>query len=150
MMLKNIVSKLILNKDLSNSELNFLFNKIINAKIDENLISAILTLISRNGYNYKNILVAAKILRKKLIKVKVPKNSIDTCGTGGDGKHTLNVSTAAAIVLAGLGVNVVKHGNRSITSNCGSADVLEKLGINILDNKKNLEKKIKKDKFIFS
>ncbi len=149
MMLKNIVSKLILNKDLSNSELNFLFNKIINAEINENLISAILTLISRNGYNYKNILVASKILRKKLIKVKVPKNSIDTCGTGGDGKHTLNVSTAAAIVLAGLGVNVVKHGNRSITSNCGSADVLEKLGINILDNKKNLEKKIKKDKFIF-
>jgi len=149
MMLKNIISKLILNKDLSNSELNFLFNKIINAEINENLISAILTLISRNGYNYKNILVAAKILRKKLIKVKVPINSIDTCGTGGDGKHTLNVSTAAAIVLAGLGVNVVKHGNRSITSKCGSADVLEKLGINILDNKKNLEKKIKKDKFIF-
>ena len=149
MMLKNIVSKLILNKDLSNLELNFLFNKIINGEINENLISAILTLISRNGYNYKNILVAAKILRKKLIKVKVPKNSIDTCGTGGDGKHTLNVSTAAAIVLAGLGVNVVKHGNRSITSKCGSADVLEKLGINILDNKKNLEKKIKKDKFIF-
>jgi len=148
-MLKNIISKLILNKDLSNSELNFLFNKIINAEINENLISAILTLISRNGYNYKNILVAAKILRKKLIKVKVPINSIDTCGTGGDGKHTLNVSTAAAIVLAGLGVNVVKHGNRSITSKCGSADVLEKLGINILDNKKNLEKKIKKDKFIF-
>lgn len=149
MMLKNIISNLILNKDLSNLELNFLFNKIINAEINENLISAILTLISRNGYNYKNILVAAKILRKKLIKVKVPKNSIDTCGTGGDGKHTLNVSTAAAIVLAGLGVNVVKHGNRSITSKCGSADVLEKLGINILDNKKNLEKKIKKDKFIF-
>ena len=149
MMLKNIISKLILNKDLSNSELNFLFNKIINAEINENLISAILTLISRNGYNYKNILAAAKILRKKLIKVKVPINSIDTCGTGGDGKHTLNVSTAAAIVLAGLGVNVVKHGNRSITSKCGSADVLEKLGINILNNKKNLEKKIKKDKFIF-
>lgn len=149
MILKNIISKLILNKDLSNSELNFLFNKIINAEINEYLISAILTLISRNGYNYKNILVAAKILRKNLIKVKVPKNSIDTCGTGGDGKHTLNVSTAAAIVLAGLGVNVVKHGNRSITSKCGSADVLEKLGINIVDNKKNLEKKIKKDKFIF-
>jgi anthranilate phosphoribosyltransferase len=148
-MLKNIISKLIINKDLSNSELNFVFNKIINAKINENLISAILTLISRNGYNYKNILVASKILRKKLIKVKVPQNSIDTCGTGGDDKHTLNVSTAAAIVLAGLGINVVKHGNRSITSKCGSADVLEKLGINILDNKKNLEKKIKKDKFIF-
>jgi anthranilate phosphoribosyltransferase len=148
-MLKNIISKLFLNKDLSNLELNFLFNKIINAEINDNLISAFLTLISRNGYNYKNILVAAKILRKKLIKVKVPKNSMDTCGTGGDGKHTLNVSTAAAIVLAGLGVNVVKHGNRSITSKCGSADVFEKLGINILDNKKNLEKKIKKDKFIF-
>ena len=149
MILKNLVTKLIVNKDLSNSELNFLFNKIINTEIDENLISAILTLISRNGYNYKNIFTTAKILRKKIIKVKVPKNSIDTCGTGGDGKHTLNVSTAAAIVLSGLGVNVVKHGNRSITSKCGSADVLEKLGINIMNNKKNLEKKIKKDHFIF-
>ena len=127
MNVKNLITKLILNKDLSDSELNLLFNKIINAEINENLISAILTLITRNGFNYKNILSAAKILRKKLIKVKVPKNSIDTCGTGGDGKHTLNISTAAAIVLAGLGINVVKHGNRSITSKCGSADVLEKL-----------------------
>ena len=105
MMLKNIVSKLILNKDLSNSELNFLFNKIINGEINENLISAILTLISRNGYNYKNILVASKILRKKLIKVKVPKNSIDTCGTGGDGKDTFNISTLASFVAAGAVVD---------------------------------------------
>jgi anthranilate phosphoribosyltransferase len=149
MNIKDLITKLILNKDLSSSELNFLFNKIINAEINENLISIILTLITRNGFTYKNILSAAKILRKKLIKVKVPKNSIDTCGTGGDGKHTLNISTAAAIVLAGLGVNVVKHGNRSITSKCGSADVLEKLGINIQDNKKNLQNKIKKHNFIF-
>ena len=149
MILRNVITKLIHDKELSDSELNFLFNKIINAEINENLISAILTLITRNGFTYKNIFSAAKILRKKLIKIKVPKNSIDTCGTGGDGKHTLNISTAAAIVLAGLGVNVVKHGNRSITSKCGSADVLEKLGINILDNRKNLEKKIKKNNFIF-
>ena len=141
MILGNIITKLIHDKELSDSELNFLFNKIINAEINENLISAILTLITRNGFTYKNIFSAAKSLRKKLIKIKVPKNSIDTCGTGGDGKQTLNISTAAAIVLAGLGVNVVKHGNRSITSKCGSADVLEKLGINILDNRKNLEKK---------
>ena len=149
MILGNIITKLIHDKELSDSELNFLFNKIINAEINENLISAILTLITRNGFTYKNIFSAAKSLRKKLIKIKVPKNSIDTCGTGGDGKQTLNISTAAAIVLAGLGVNVVKHGNRSITSKCGSADVLEKLGINILDNRKNLEKKIKKNNFIF-
>lgn len=148
MNVQNLITKLILNKDLSDSELNLLFDKIINGEINENLISAILTLITRNGFNYKNILSAAKILRKKLIKVKVPKNSIDTCGTGGDGKHTLNISTAAAIVLAGLGINVVKHGNRSITSKCGSADVLEKLGVNILDNTKNLEKN-KERKFHF-
>jgi len=149
MILKNLITKLICDKKLSDTELNFLFNKIINAEINEHLISAILCLITRNGFNYKNILSAAKILRKKLIKVNVPKNSIDTCGTGGDGKHTLNISTAAAIVLSGLGVNVVKHGNRSITSKCGSADVLEKLGFNIVDNKKKLEKKNKKRKIYF-
>ena len=73
MNVQNLLTKLILDKDLSDSELNLLFNKIINTEINENLISAILTLITRNGFNYKNILSAAKILRKKLIKVKVPK-----------------------------------------------------------------------------
>ena len=76
MILGNVITKLIHDKELSDSELNFLFNKIINAEINENLISAILTLITRNGFTYKNILSAAKILRKKLIKIKVPKNSI--------------------------------------------------------------------------
>ena len=149
MILNKIIAKLIINKKITDSELNFLFTKIINAEINEHLVSSILTLITRNGFNYNNVLSAAKILRKKLTKIKVPKNSIDTCGTGGDGKQTLNISTATAITLAGLGVSVVKHGNRSITSQCGSADVLEKLGINITDNKKNLEKKIIKNKFIF-
>jgi anthranilate phosphoribosyltransferase len=149
MILNKIITKLILNKKLSDSELNFLFTKIINSEINEHLISSILTLITRNGFNYNNILSSAKILRKKLIKIKVPLNSIDTCGTGGDGKQTLNISTATAIVLSGLGVSVVKHGNRSITSKCGSADVLEKLGVNIFDNKKILEKNIIKNKFIF-
>ena len=82
MIIENVITKLIHDKELSDSELNFLFNKIINAKINENLISAILTLITRNGFTYKNIFSATKILRKKLIKIKVPKNSIDTCGTG--------------------------------------------------------------------
>ena len=145
MILNKIITKLIINEKVSDSELNFLFTIIIN----EHLISSILTLITRNGFNYNNILCSAKILRKKLIKVKVPVNSIDTCGTGGDGKQTLNISTATAIVLAGLGINVVKHGNRSVTSKCGSADVLERLGVNITDNKKNLEKNIIKNKFIF-
>jgi len=67
MILGNVITKLIHDKELSDSELNFLFNKIINAEINENLISAILTLITRNGFTYKNIFSAAKILRKKLI-----------------------------------------------------------------------------------
>ena len=109
MNIKNLITKLILNKDLSDSELNYLFNKIINAEINENLISAILTLITRNGFNYKTILSAAKILRKKLIRVKVPKNSMDTCGTGGDGKNTLNISTAAGIVADSIPLNEYKE-----------------------------------------
>ena len=89
------------------------------------------------------------VLREKATRVNVSEDTIDTCGTGGDGKNSLNISTAAAIVLASLGVKVAKHGNKAVSSNCGSADVLEALKININLNANEVEENIKKFNFAF-
>jgi len=149
MSIKKIIHKLLEKKNMTNIELDFIFNKIINGSFNSSIISEILTLININGLNYSSIFSITKILRKKMIKIKVPKNSLDTCGTGGDGKLSLNISTAVAILLASMKINVAKHGNKSITSKCGSADVLEQLGLNINEKKNILEKKIIKNNFIF-
>ena len=88
-------------------------------------------------------------MQKKMVSVKVPQGSIDTCGTGGDSQNSLNISTAAAIVLASMDVRVAKHGNKAVSSNCGSADVLEALKININLSPKEAEENIKKFNFAF-
>ena len=82
---------------------------------------------SIKGETSEEIAGGVFVLRNKATKVDVPDNTIDTCGTGGDGKNTLNISTAAALLLSSFGVKVAKHGNKSVSSKCGSADVLEKM-----------------------
>ena len=88
-------------------------------------------------------------LREKAIKISSPKNAIDTCGTGGDMSGTLNISTSAALIASSAGAIVAKHGNRSISSKSGSADMLEKLGIKILSEKNELEKSLNDHNFCF-
>ena len=100
-----------------------------NSELDDLIL--FLETLNNNGINQNHVLGAVNIMRQKMISVDIPLESIDTCGTGGDGKFSLNISTAVAFVLSALGIPVAKHGNRSITSNCGSADVLRALGINI-------------------
>ena len=88
-------------------------------------------------------------MRNKATQVNVPEDTIDTCGTGGDGKNTLNISTAAALLLSSFGVKVAKHGNKSVSSKCGSADVLEKLNININLGASEVEASINNNNFGF-
>ena len=88
-------------------------------------------------------------MRKKMTTIRVLKNTIDVCGTGGDGKHTFNISTASAFVLAGGGIPVAKHGNRAASSQCGSADVLEALGINIFLTPNQTEEVLQKTGMVF-
>lgn len=104
-------------------------------------IAALLTALKMKGETPVELAAAAEALREKVVKVRVQKERfIDTCGTGGDGLNTFNISTAAALVVAAAGVPVAKHGNRAASSRCGSADVLAELGVNIDATRETVER----------
>ena len=124
-------TKLAKENVLSEHDTSAAFNIIMDGKSELDDLILFLETLNNNGINQNHVLGAVNIMRQKMIAVDIPLESIDTCGTGGDGKFSLNISTAVAFVLSALGIPVAKHGNRSITSNCGSADVLRALGINI-------------------
>jgi len=104
---------------------------IMSGEALEGQIAAFLVALQKSGVNSEHILGAMEVMHKKMIPVKIPEGSIDTCGTGGDGKSSPNVSTAISFVLAANNLTVAKHGNKALTSKCGSADVLSALGVNI-------------------
>ena len=116
-------------KKLKNREnLNFeeskgAFEILMNGKASDDEIYNFLTLLSDKGEVSDEIAGGVFVLRNKSKRVSV-KNCIDTCGTGGDGKNTLNISTASALLLASMGIKVAKHGNKAVSSKCGSGDVL--------------------------
>jgi anthranilate phosphoribosyltransferase len=120
-------------KSLSITEASDAFNDIMSGNATDAQIAAFIVALRMKGETPDEITGAATVMREKATHV-VPSNPlhlIDTCGTGGDCAHTFNISTAAAFVAAGAGATVAKHGNRSVSSKCGSADVLEALGVNI-------------------
>ena len=123
----NIIQNLKKGQDLSFEESKVLFNELMEGKYDENSIIEILESFLKKGETKDELAGGIFVLREKAIKVKTDEDTIDTCGTGGDGQNSLNISTAAAIVLASMGIKVAKHGNKAVSSNCGSADVLEAL-----------------------
>jgi len=126
------LKKLVNGKDLNKKEMKKIMGKIMTGELPESLIGALLTALSIKGETVEEITAAAIIMRNFAEKIKINKRiRLDTCGTGGDEKGTINVSTASAFILSSGGVSVVKHGNRSVTSKCGSADVIEALGGNI-------------------
>lgn len=107
------------------------FADILDAKASEEAIAAFLITLSERGETAIEIAEAARALRERLIPIDAPPGAIDVCGTGGDGHHTLNVSTAVSLVVAAAGVPVAKHGNRAASSKAGAADTLEALGLDM-------------------
>ena len=124
------------------------FKILMNGEANDQQIYDFLTLLSEKGEVSDEIAGGVFILRDKSKRVKI-EDCIDTCGTGGDGKDTLNISTASALLLASMGVRVAKHGNKAVSSKCGSADVLEALNININLEPHQIENQIRKNNFGF-
>ncbi|SHI04900.1 anthranilate phosphoribosyltransferase [Clostridium grantii] len=131
-MLKDSLLKLVDKKDLSQQEMMEAVEEIMQGQVSEALIASFLTALKLKGETVDEITGGAKAMIKMAEGINVGNfNTLDTCGTGGDKSGTYNISTASAFICAAAGVKVVKHGNRSVSSLSGSADVLEKLGVNI-------------------
>lgn len=107
------------------------FDLLFDADLADDTIAAFLVAMARRGETATEIAAAARAMRARMIPVQAPPGAIDVCGTGGDGHHTLNISTAVSLVVAAAGVPVAKHGNRAASSKAGAADTLEALGLNL-------------------
>ncbi len=130
-MIKEALNLVVQRKDLSEEQMIGVMRQIMEGNATDAQIGALLTALRMKGETIEEITGAAKVMREKVAAIKAPPYTVDTCGTGGDMSHTFNISTTTAIVVASCGVPVAKHGNRSVSSSCGSADVLESLGIKI-------------------
>jgi len=132
-MIKELIKKITEKKNLSKEEVLFLFQEIMDGKLTDAQLGAVLIGLKMKGETIDEISAAATVMRDKAIKVNVKDKSklVDTCGTGGDNIGTFNVSTISAFVVAASGAKVAKHGNRSVSSKCGSADLMESLGVKI-------------------
>src|SRR5690606_27302497 len=116
---------------LGEEEAEATFAAMLDGKVADEDIAPFLVALSDRGETAAEIAGAARATRARVIPVAAPANAIDVCGTGGDGYHTLNVSTAVSIVVAAAGVPVAKHGNRAASSKAGAADTLEALGLDL-------------------
>ncbi|MFC1549556.1 anthranilate phosphoribosyltransferase [Nitrospirota bacterium] len=130
-MIKEAIHMLVGGMDLSEEEMASTMNEIMEGKATDAQIGAFLTALRYKGESVSEITGAAKVMREKATRIKAPDGTLDTCGTGGDMSGTFNISTMTAILVAACGVPVAKHGNRSVSSKSGSADVLESMGVKI-------------------
>lgn len=140
-MIKEALHKILERKDLEKREAYEAMSEIMSGNASEMLMASFLVALRMKGETVAEIAGCAQAMREKATRIEAKhQNVIDTCGTGGDASGTFNISTAAAFVAAGAGAVVAKHGNRSISSKCGSADVLKALGVNIDIPKEEVEK----------
>ncbi len=144
-MIKQAIAKVVERQDLSEGEMIEVMNQIMSGEATPAQIGAFITALRMKGETVAEITGAARVMRERATPIRVGgvvdidreeinvdrETIIDTCGTGGSGTKTFNVSTTVALAVAACGGKVAKHGNRSISSTCGSADVLEKLGVNL-------------------
>ena len=146
--MKQFLDKIKNKENLSFDESKTAFELLMEGKANDQEIFDFLTLLSAKGESSDEIAGGVFVLRNKSKRVNV-ENCIDTCGTGGDGMNTLNISTASALLLSSMGVKVAKHGNKAVSSKCGSGDVLEALNIQINLEPKDIELQINRNNFGF-
>jgi anthranilate phosphoribosyltransferase len=131
-MIKEAISKVVAKTNLTEAEAEAVMREIMQGEATDAQIAAYITALRMKGETVEEITGSARVMREKAVPIKLDaKYQVYTCGTGGDMAHTFNISTTVAFVVAGAGVTVAKHGNRSVSSKSGSADVLQALGVNI-------------------
>ena len=145
-MLKQAIQKVVDRSNLSEKEMEDAMEVIMSGQATPSQIGAFITALRMKGETVEEITGAARVMRQKATPIRIDNSLVsidrddinldletivDTCGTGGDGTNTFNVSTTTAFVVAGCGLRVAKHGNRSVSSRCGSADVIESMGVNL-------------------
>jgi anthranilate phosphoribosyltransferase len=131
-MFKDNLSRIIQKQNLNEEQMSRMITDIFSGNITDAQIGAMMAALATKGETFEELAGAARAMRRKAVRIQASAATVvDTCGTGGDGAHTFNISTTTAFVVAACGVTVAKHGNRSVSSECGSADLLEALGVKI-------------------
>ena len=131
-MFRENLQTIISGNDLNEEQASQMISEIFSGKITDAQIGAFMAALATKGETFQELAGAAQAMRRKALRIQTSAATVvDTCGTGGDGAQTFNISTTTAFVVAGSGVTVAKHGNRSISSQCGSADLLEALGVRL-------------------
>ncbi|MDH5716752.1 MAG: anthranilate phosphoribosyltransferase [Spirochaetia bacterium] len=145
-----ILEKILSKKNLSPEESEWLMNETMEGTLTSAQIAGWLTALRAKGESSEEIASFAKIMRKKAVSVNFSTDMLlDTCGTGGDKSNLMNISTLSAITLASMGIPVAKHGNKAVSSSCGSADILEKLGYPLNETAEQTTNRLKNDHFAF-
>ncbi len=142
-MFRENLNQIVHRKNLSGNDMSEMIAEIFTGNITDAQIGAFMAALATKGETFEELAGAARAMRRKALRIQVSASTVvDTCGTGGDAAQTFNISTTTAFIVAGCGVTVAKHGNRSVSSKCGSADLLEAMGVKLDINPEIVEEAI--------